>query len=84
MPQFAAGMRSEPIPSLPSAIGTIPAATAAALPPEEPPAVREVSQGLRAVPRTPSEVPKTQSSGTLVRPTTTAPAARSRATVGWS
>src|SRR5690606_6645948 len=39
-PQFAAGIRSDPMPSLPSARGTIPAATAAALPPEEPPALR--------------------------------------------
>ncbi len=83
-PQLAAGMRREPMPSLPRAIGTMPAATAAALPPDEPPAVREVSHGLRAVPCTPSVVPKTQSSGTFVSPTTTAPAARSRATVTWS
>ncbi len=83
-PQLAAGMRSEPIPSLPSASGTIPAATAAALPPEEPPAERAGSHGLRAVPCTPSVVPNTHSSGTFVSPTTTAPAARSRATVTWS
>ena len=36
-PQQAAGMRIEPPPSLPWASGTIPAATAAAEPPEEPP-----------------------------------------------
>ncbi len=83
-PQLAAGMRREPIPSLPRASGTNPAATAAPLPPEEPPAVRVRSHGLRAVPCTPSVVPKTHSSGTFVRPTTTAPAARSRATVTWS
>ncbi|MGC0430192.1 hypothetical protein RKD32_006547 [Streptomyces sp. SAI-195] len=77
-------MRNEPIPSLPSARGTIPAATAAALPPEEPPAERAGSHGLRAVPSTPSVVPNTHSSGTFVTPTTTAPAARSRATVTWS
>src|SRR6218665_1266758 len=37
-PQQAAGMRMEPPPSLPCAIGTMPAATAAAAPPLEPPA----------------------------------------------
>lgn len=59
-------------------------ATAAALPPDEPPAVRVVSQGLREVPWTPSVVPKMHNSGTFVSPTTTAPAARNRATVTWS
>ena len=39
-PQAAAGMRTEPPPSLPGAKGTSPAATAAALPPEEPPELR--------------------------------------------
>ena len=39
-PQQAAGMRIEPPPSLPCATGTMPAATAAAEPPEEPPGVR--------------------------------------------
>ncbi len=43
-------MRIEPPPSLACAIGTIPAATAAAEPPLEPPAVRPVSQGLRVGP----------------------------------
>ena len=46
-PQQAAGMRIEPPPSLPCASGTIPAATAAAEPPEEPPGVRSRSHGLR-------------------------------------
>jgi hypothetical protein len=36
-PQKAAGMRIEPAPSLPTATGIMPAATAAAEPPEEPP-----------------------------------------------
>ena len=49
-PQHAAGILSEPPPSLPCAIGTIPAATAAADPPEEPPGVRPRSHGLRAGP----------------------------------
>ena len=49
-PQQAAGMRIEPPPSLPCATGTMPAATAAAAPPEEPPGVRCRSQGLRVGP----------------------------------
>ena len=49
-PQHAAGMRIEPPPSLPCATGTMPAATAAAEPPEEPPGVRSRSQGLRVAP----------------------------------
>jgi hypothetical protein len=36
--------------SVPSARDTQPAATAAAEPPEEPPGVRPVSQGLRVIP----------------------------------
>ena len=43
-------MRIEPPPSLPWASGTMPAATAAAAPPEEPPGVRSVSHGLRVGP----------------------------------
>ena len=35
----AAGIRTEPAPSEPIAAGTMPAATAAALPPEDPPGV---------------------------------------------
>ena len=46
-PQAAAGSRSEPMPSLPWAIGTEPEATAAALPPELPAGESAVSQGLR-------------------------------------
>ena len=44
-PQAAAGRRSEPMPSLPWASGTLPEATAAALPPELPAGDRAVSQG---------------------------------------
>src|SRR5690606_22497067 len=44
-PHAAAGMRIEPPPSLPWAIGTIPAATAAPAPPEDPPAERSGSHG---------------------------------------
>ena len=49
-PQQAAGMRIEPAPSLAVAIGTIPAATAAADPPDDPPGVRARASGLRVIP----------------------------------
>ena len=45
-PQRAAGWRIEPPVSEPSASGTMPAATAAAEPPEEPPGTRVRSHGL--------------------------------------
>ena len=51
MPQQAAGMRIEPAPSVPSAMGPMPDATAAAAPPLDPPVVRDVSHGLRVVPK---------------------------------
>src|ERR1700693_1481197 len=50
-PQHEAGRRIEPPPSLAWAIATMPAATAAADPPLEPPVVRAVSQGLRLGPK---------------------------------
>ncbi len=50
MPLSAAGTRMEPLLSEPSASGTSPAATAAAEPPEEPPARRVGSCGLAVVP----------------------------------
>ena len=46
MPQKLAGMRIEPAPSEPIASGPSPAATAAAAPPLDPPAVLARSQGL--------------------------------------
>ena len=46
-PQNADGARMEPAPSVPVAKGARPAATAAALPPLEPPEVRVGSQGVR-------------------------------------
>src|SRR5437660_10890024 len=46
-PHSAAGIRIEPAPSDPCASGPIPAATAAAAPPLEPPAVRSRFHGLR-------------------------------------
>src|SRR5688572_4371016 len=78
IPQDAAGIRIEPMPSAPSAIGAMAAATAAALPPEEPPAVRRRFQGLRVTPNALSVVPQMQSSGTRVMPMTIAPADRNR------
>ena len=80
-PQQAAGIRSEPPPSLPCAIGTRPAATAAAEPPEEPPGVRVVSHGLRVGPVwRGSVVGRIPNSGRFVVPSTTNPASRSRRT----
>ena len=80
-PQHDAGMRIEPPPSLACAIGTMPEATAPALPPDEPPVVREGSQGLRAGPkRSGSVTGKMPSSGVLVLPTMIAPASRRRRT----
>jgi hypothetical protein len=46
MPHKEAGTRIEPLVSLPGESGTSPPATAAAEPPEEPPAERERSCGL--------------------------------------
>jgi len=50
IPHSAAGWRIEPPVSVPSAHGASPAATAAALPPEEPPGTRSRSHGLRTTP----------------------------------
>ncbi len=83
-PQQAAGMRTEPRPSLPCAIGTSPAATAAAAPPDEPPGVRSVRHGLRVIAVASSVSAQMPSSGIRVMPTTIAPAPRSRRTTSWS
>src|SRR5262245_40338030 len=75
-PQFAAGMRIEPPPSVACAAGTMPAATAAAAPPLEPPALRAKSQGLRVGPLTTGSVVGARpNSGVFVRPRMTRPAA---------
>ena len=77
-PQHADGMRSEPPPSEPVASGTIAAAMAAALPPEEPPGVCSRFHGLNVAPKAGFSVsPFHPSSGVLVLPTTTQPAATS-------
>ena len=63
-------MRIEPPPSLPWASGTMPAATAAAAPPDEPPGVRSVSQGLRVGPKRRGSVTgRIPNSGRFVLPT---------------
>ena len=81
IPQNDDGMRTEPAPSVPTASGPIPAATAAAAPPDEPPGVRPRSHGLRAGPPwRGSVVGRIPNSGSFVVPTTTKPAARSRRT----
>src|SRR5688500_13136049 len=80
-PQNAAGCRTDPPVSDPSATGTSRAATAAADPPEEPPGTRDVSHGLSAGPNAECsfDAPIANSS-MLVLPTRAAPFARRRAT----
>src|SRR5207302_11505552 len=81
-PHSLAGMRIEPPPSLACAAGTMPAATAAAEPPLEPPVERLGSQGLRVGPyASGSVVGSVPISGAFVLPRNTNPAARSRAAV---
>jgi hypothetical protein len=50
MPQNEAGWRIEPPVSVPVAAGARPAATATALPPDDPPGMREVSHGFLTTP----------------------------------
>src|SRR4029453_15796535 len=84
-PLPADGMRIDPPPSDPVASGTSPAARAAADPPDNPPAERSSAHGLRVGPNSSLTVSGFQpSSGVLVLPTTTHPAARSRSTRGES
>src|SRR5688572_31317765 len=78
-PQQLAGIRIEPPPSFACAIGTIPAATAAADPPLEPPTVWSRFQGLRVAPYAlGSVVGRMPSSGVFVLPIVTSPASRKR------
>ena len=80
-PQNAAGMRTEPPPSVPMPIGPRPAATAAAAPPLEPPGVSMVFQGLRVTPNIGLSVRALKpNSERFVLPRTTAPAAFRRPT----
>src|SRR5258708_4008826 len=79
------GMRTEPPPSVPTASGPMPAATAAVAPPEEPPGVFAGSQGLRVIPVSGLSVtPFQPNSGVVVLPSSTAPCSRNRATAGAS
>jgi len=81
-PDQAAGMRTEPPMSVPSASGTQPAATAAPDPPEEPPGVRDESHGLRVTPQSRLCVKlEYANSGVVVLPTMMAPAPSSRSTM---
>src|SRR6266511_3352944 len=74
-PQYAAGRIVEPPVWLPSASGTMPAATAAADPLDDPPGVWAGLCGLRVLPGV-----RLANSVVTVLPMITAPAARSRAT----
>src|SRR5207237_4833498 len=80
-PQHEAGMRIDPPPSPPCAMGTIPDATAAAEPPLDPPGVYAVFQGLRVGPYSRGSVTgKMPISEVLVFPTINSPADLSRRT----
>ncbi len=80
-PVNPAGMRIEPPPSLPVAMGRRPPDTAAAVPPEEPPGVTAWFQGLRVVPCNSVEVQlMPPNSLAVVCTARTAPVARSRVT----
>ncbi len=78
-PLQAAGMRTEPPMSDPSARATQPDATAAALPPDEPPGVRRGSYGLRVTPQSGLSVCRVwANSGVVVWPMMIAPARAQR------
>jgi hypothetical protein len=80
IPQQEAGMRIDPPPSLACAMGTMPAATAAAEPPLEPPGVCVRRQGLRVGPKRRGSVDGARPiSGVLVLPKITRPPRLSRA-----
>src|SRR5687768_16999414 len=71
-PHQAAGIRIDPAPSLPWAIGTSPAATAAAAPPDDPLGERLRSHGLQVGPNaTGWQVAEMPNSGMFVLPTVT-------------
>src|ERR1035437_2427681 len=81
MPQSDAGWRIDPPVSVPKVTGTIPAPTAAPLPPLLPPGTRSTSQGLPVGPYAEFSVEEPiASSSQLVLPTGTAPASSSRCT----
>ena len=77
-----AGLRSEPMKSLPSATGSNRSASATAAPPLLPPAERVGSQGLGVAPKSSLKVCEPRpNSGMLVLPTTMPPAALMRAVI---
>src|SRR5512132_309636 len=81
MPQKAAGCRTEPPVSEPSAMGTIPAATAAAEPPDDPPGTRSGLIGFFVGPYALCSVDEPiANSSMFVLPNGIAPAARRRVT----
>src|SRR5450759_4982733 len=68
-PQNAAGIRIEPPPSVAVAMGVMPAATAAAEPPLEPPGDQSSAHGFRVVPKSRLDVkPSEANSGRFVLP----------------
>ncbi len=85
VPHHADGIRIEPPPSEPRAIGQSPAASAAAAPPDDPPGERSGFHGFRpggyAVVRV---VEREPNSGVFVFPRITKPALRTRATTSSS
>ena len=85
MPANDAGIRIEPPPSVPMAMGPRPAATAALAPPDEPPGVRPWFHGFFVTPNSGLWVAPIQPNvGVLVLPSWIAPAAFSRSTIGAS
>jgi hypothetical protein len=84
-PQNAPGIRTEPPASVPTAATPIPALTAAADPPLDPPGVSAGFHGLRVMPVSGESVTAFHpNSGVVVFPRTTAPSSRNRATAGAS
>src|SRR5271170_6100471 len=83
MPQKLAGIRIDPPPSVPTDSGPRPEATATALPPLDPPAVRAGSHGFLVTPVSGLSVtPFQPNSGVAVFPSRTSPCSRSLATAG--
>ena len=81
MPQKLAGWRIEPPVSVPVAAGVRRAATAAALPPEEPPGMRLASQGLRTALQAEFSLPEPMAnSSQFSLPSVTMPSLARRAT----
>src|SRR5690625_7098203 len=75
VPDHAEGMRIEPPASVPPASATMPSATAAAEPPDEPPGLYSVLKGFLVGPKSLLSVtPRNPSTGLLVAPMTMPPA----------